>query len=101
MRIILFLLFLTSNFAFGQQSNSKPQRSSIETNERVIRQDIPLTNFIRNAYEAGTRNFSGKPGPITGSWKLIIRSRPAWIHPHKPSRELKKFMLTIIPRRSR
>ncbi len=68
MRIILFLLFLTTNFAFGQQTNFKPHRSSIETNERVIRQDIPLTNSIRNAYEAGTRDFSGKPGP--NYWQL-------------------------------
>lgn len=68
MRIILFLLFLTTNFAFCQQNTTKPLRSSIETNERAIRQDIPLTNSIRRAYEAGTRDFSGKPGP--NYWQL-------------------------------
>jgi hypothetical protein len=68
MRIVLFLLLLTTSFAFGQDNFPKPQRSSIETNERAIRHDIPLTNSIRRAYEAGTRDFSGKPGP--NYWQL-------------------------------
>lgn len=68
MRILFFLLLLTTSVAFGQQNNPKPQRSSIETNQRVIRQDVPLTNAIRNAYETGTRDFSGKPGP--NYWQL-------------------------------
>ena len=68
MRSVLFLLLLTTSVAFGQRNNSKPQRSSIETNDRAIRQDIPLTNSIRRAYEAGTRDFSGKPGP--DYWQL-------------------------------
>jgi len=68
MRILLLLLLLTTSVAVGQQNNPKPQRSSIETNQRVIRQDVPLTNAIRNAYEAGTRDFSGKPGP--NYWQL-------------------------------
>ncbi|MDI1321125.1 MAG: M1 family metallopeptidase [Algoriphagus sp.] len=68
MRIVLFLFLLTTSIAFGQDNFPKPQRSSIETNERAIRQDIPLTNSIRRAYEAGTRDFSGKPGP--NYWQL-------------------------------
>lgn len=31
--------------------------------ERVIRRDIPLTNTIRRAFAAGTRDSSGRPGP--------------------------------------
>jgi hypothetical protein len=68
MRIVLFLFLLTTSIAFGQDNFPKPQRSSIETNERAIRQDIPLTNSIRRAYEAGTRDFSGNPGP--NYWQL-------------------------------
>jgi hypothetical protein len=30
---------------------------------RAIRRDIPHTNMIRRAYEAGTRDTSGRPGP--------------------------------------
>jgi hypothetical protein len=35
---------------------------------RAIRRDVPLTNSIRRAYEAGTRDASGKPGP--NYWQL-------------------------------
>ncbi len=68
MRIVLFLMLLTTSVAFGQENFTKPQRSSIETNDRAIRQDIPLTNSIRRAIEEGTRDFSGKPGP--NYWQL-------------------------------
>ncbi len=30
---------------------------------RAIRRDVPLTNAIRRAYDAGTRDMSGRPGP--------------------------------------
>ena len=35
---------------------------------RAIRRDVPLTNSIRRAYEAGTRDQSGRPGP--NYWQL-------------------------------
>jgi hypothetical protein len=35
---------------------------------RAIRRDVPLTNAIRRAYDAGTRDFSGRPGP--NYWQL-------------------------------
>jgi Peptidase family M1 domain len=35
---------------------------------RAIRRDVPLTNSIRRAYEAGTRNTTGRPGP--DYWQL-------------------------------
>ena len=38
------------------------------TDSRAIRRDIPLTNAIRKAFEAGTRDFSGKPG--ANYWQL-------------------------------
>ena len=36
--------------------------------ERAIRRDIPLTNMIRRAFAAGTRDSSGRPGP--NYWQL-------------------------------
>jgi hypothetical protein len=30
---------------------------------RAVRRDVPLTNAIRRAFEAGTRNRTGRPGP--------------------------------------
>ena len=35
---------------------------------RAIRRDVPLTNSIRRAYEAGTRDATGRPGP--NYWQL-------------------------------
>jgi hypothetical protein len=43
-------------------------RQSIATERRAIRTDVPLTNSIQRAMEAGTRDFSGKPGP--NYWQL-------------------------------
>ena len=36
---------------------------SAKAPERAIRRDIPLTNMIRRAFAAGTRDSSGRPGP--------------------------------------
>lgn len=95
MRSILFFLLFTCTFAFGQQNGLKPIRSSIKTDTRAIRQDVPMTNSIRKAFEEGTRDFSGKPGPnywqmetdftidasldpstqtITGSEKILVHN---------------------------
>ena len=38
-------------------------RKSIDSPTRAIRRDVPLTKAIRRAFEAGTRDFSGRPGP--------------------------------------
>ena len=37
---------------------------------RAIRRDVPLTNAIRRAYEARTRDMSGRPGP--NYWQLQV-----------------------------
>lgn len=68
MRKLLFLFFLCSSVAFGQQTSPILQRNTIETNHRSIRRDVPMTNSIRKAFEAGTRDFSGRPGP--NYWQL-------------------------------
>ena len=38
---------------------------------RAIRRDVPMTNAIRRAYEAGTRDATGRPGP--NYWQLADR----------------------------
>ncbi|WP_075352387.1 M1 family metallopeptidase [Algoriphagus marinus] len=65
--IFLLLLFLSFQ-TFAQQKAPIPQRETVETQNRAIRMDVPLTNSIRRAFEAGTRDFSGKPGP--NYWQL-------------------------------
>jgi len=42
--------------------------ATIETPNRAIRRDLPMPNPIRRAYEAGTRDLSGRPGP--NYWQL-------------------------------
>jgi hypothetical protein len=49
-------------------SSAQTIRQSTETPTRAIRKDIPLTNSIRKAFTAGTRDFSGTPGP--NYWQL-------------------------------
>jgi hypothetical protein len=40
----------------------------VNNTPRAIRRDVPLTNAIRRAFEAGTRDTSGRPGP--NYWQL-------------------------------
>jgi hypothetical protein len=65
-RLPLFILLLSITVASAQQNI--PIRKSIETAQRSIRRDVPMTNSIRKAFAAGTRDFSGKPGP--NYWQL-------------------------------
>ncbi|MEN2280563.1 M1 family metallopeptidase [Algoriphagus sp. SE2] len=68
MRILLLLLLFSSSIVFAQENKLKPLRTSMETETRAIRQYVPMTNSIRNAFEAGTRDFTGRPGP--NYWQL-------------------------------
>lgn len=91
MKFCVLSLLLLCGITFSQ---SQP-RKSVETSTRAIRKDVPLTNSIRKAFDAGTRDFTGKPGPnywqletdftiqasldpatqtITGSEKIIIHN---------------------------
>ncbi|EAZ79839.1 M1 family metallopeptidase [Algoriphagus machipongonensis] len=63
MRKTLLFLLLSTSFCFAQKEELKPLRTSIETDTRAIRQDVPMTNSIRKAFAEGTRDFTGKPGP--------------------------------------
>lgn len=68
MRALVLFFFFSSTLVFAQQNSKKPLRNSIETDTRVIRQDVPMTNSIRKAFESGTRDFSGTPGD--NYWQL-------------------------------
>jgi hypothetical protein len=65
-RLTLLAILAVVQFSFAQQS--LPQRKTIETAQRNIRMDVPLTNSIRKAFKDGTRDLSGKPGP--NYWQL-------------------------------
>jgi len=43
-------------------------RGTYDSPDRAIRRDVPLTNVIRRAFETGTRDFTGRPGP--NYWQL-------------------------------
>ena len=74
------VLSILSPFAFSTaiEAQSPPKaaadrapallRASINSPTRAIRRDVPLTNAIRRAFEAGTRDFTGRPGP--NYWQL-------------------------------
>ncbi len=68
MKNLLLLLLFCSFQGFAQQDQPLNQRSEIATARRSIRLDVPLTNSFRRAFESGTRNFIGKPGP--NYWQL-------------------------------
>lgn len=65
-RLFTFLMLVTTTVVMAQ--NPLPLRKSVETSKRAIRMDVPLPNPIMNAFEAKTRDFSGKPGP--NYWQL-------------------------------
>ncbi len=70
LRLIITLLLLQSPLVIAQDRvPSKPaMREVVEFPTRSVRRDIPLTNSILKAMKAGTRDFSGKPGP--NYWQL-------------------------------
>lgn len=67
-RITIIILLITCQVTRAQQNS--PIRKSLETTKRPIRTDVPMTNSIRKAFKAGTRDFSGKPGP--NYWQLEV-----------------------------
>jgi hypothetical protein len=65
--VALFLLAATPGnpLAVGAQQAAQPAAAAVP---RAIRRDVPLTNSIRRAYEARTRDMTGRPGP--NYWQL-------------------------------
>ena len=75
MRRIVFLLVLAVSLPVlhaqsGAPAAQKPAGIAVPapTTPRGIRRDVPLTNAIRRALEAGTRDLTGRPGP--NYWQL-------------------------------
>ncbi|WP_259017116.1 M1 family metallopeptidase [Emticicia fluvialis] len=66
-RITLITLLIAQTVASAQQT-PPPVYTNTETSKRTIRLGVPMTNSIRKAFAAGTRDFSGKPGP--NYWQL-------------------------------
>ena len=50
------------------QSAAQKATSVVTRPPRAIRRDVPITNSIRRAYAAGTRDSTGRPGP--NYWQL-------------------------------
>ena len=75
---------------------------------RAIRRDVPMTNAIRRAFEAGTRDWSGRPGPnywqLETDYTIQVRLDPATrtltgsetitLHNNSPQ-ELQQIMLRL------
>jgi len=59
----------------------------------VIRQDVPMTNAIRKAFHAGTRDFSGTPGPNYWQLETDFTIKASWILPHRLLLAQKKILV--------
>ena len=64
-RLAVILCLLAPVALEGQQPQSAVAPPAVP---RAIRRDVPMTNAIRRAYEAGTRDATGRPGP--NYWQL-------------------------------
>jgi hypothetical protein len=69
-RIALLLCLLGPIALDGHQASPTPDTHGPvnHTVPRAIRRDVPLTNSIRRAFDAGTRDTTGRPGP--NYWQL-------------------------------
>jgi hypothetical protein len=54
--------------AVRREAAMRAQAAPTAASDRAIRRDVPLTNAIRRAFDAGTRDFTGRPGP--DYWQL-------------------------------
>jgi len=113
-RVLIVLTFICSTTVFGQMSEVQNQKNISRfkgqktENQRAIRRYIPLTNSIRKAHKAGTRNKTGRPG--ANYWQLktdflisarldpatqtITGSETITLHNTSPD-ELKKIVLRL------
>ncbi|MEO6597284.1 MAG: M1 family peptidase, partial [Planctomycetota bacterium] len=83
-------------------------RAGLQSQTRAIRRDVPLTRAIQRAFAAGTRDFTGRPGP--NYWQLqtdfqiaarldratqsIFGVETIAVHNHSPS-ELTRIVLRL------
>ncbi|MGE5837289.1 MAG: M1 family peptidase, partial [Acidobacteriota bacterium] len=87
-RLTLVICLVAPIAVYALQSASptaqtRPAASATTTTAvpRAIRRDVPLTNAIRRAYDAGTRDLSGRPGPnywqLQTDYDISVRLDPA------------------------
>ena len=66
--------------AVGAQSDRAGAQTAAEL-PRAIRRDVPMTNAIRRAFDAGTRDRTGRPGPhywqIQTDYTISVKLDPA------------------------
>ncbi len=118
-RVAAFALLLLSSMstsagAFAQAPAEaltrapERMRPGLQAQTRAIRRDVPLTNAIRRAMAAGTRDFTGRPGP--NYWQLqtdftivaqldratlsIVGKETIAVHNHSPQ-ELTRLVLRL------
>ena len=65
---VVFVLLVGQSATIGGQARPGAAPSSLP--ERAIRRDVPMTNAIRRAFDAGTRDQTGRPGPKY--WQLQV-----------------------------
>ncbi len=69
-RLVLVVGVLVPAVTLQGQQPPQPAASANPSVPRAIRRDVPLTNSIRRALAAGTRDLSGRPGP--NYWQLQV-----------------------------
>jgi hypothetical protein len=67
-RVAFALVLSLLGAAALQQTSVVAQSGAAAALPRAIRRDVPMTNAIRRAFDAGTRDASGRPGP--NYWQL-------------------------------
>merc|ERR1711969_475415 len=65
---LVFCSVLISMPVSAQVTPKAGAAHQVGSQTRAIRRDVPLTNAIRRAFDAGTRDFSGRPG--ANYWQL-------------------------------
>ena len=82
-RIGLVLSLVAPFVIYGQPLPLAAQAGGLVTDAapRAIRRDVPLTNSIRRAFDAGTRDRTGRPGPnywqLQTDYTINVRLDPA------------------------
>jgi hypothetical protein len=69
-RLVLALGVLVPAVTLQGQQAAQPPLSANPSVPRAIRRDVPLTNSIRRALAAGTRDLTGRPG--VNYWQLQV-----------------------------
>ncbi|MBE0593316.1 MAG: M1 family peptidase, partial [Gemmatimonadales bacterium] len=67
---LLVALALIAAAVIPASSSAQTAGNTVALTERAVRRDIPLTNTIRRAFAAGTRDSTGRPGP--NYWQLRV-----------------------------